>query len=143
MYQRILWMMCSLPLFTLPAATVRIINDAPFPLSALILAATGEVMGRTSLDPQGQFSWENSQVDTSKNSMSPFSVIFHCQTDGGLYGTVNNVTTGAMVQASSASGARYCSPKKQEKGQKPEKPSDLQYGPEPINPDQWRQQNRY
>ena len=63
--------------------------------------------------------------------------------DGGLYGTVNNVTTGSMVQASSASGARYCAPKKPEKGQKEEKPSDLQYGTEPINPNQWRQQSRY
>jgi hypothetical protein len=135
--------MCSLPLLTLQAATVRLINDSPFPLSALILAATGEVMGRSSLEPLGQFSWENSQVDTSKNSMSPFTVVFHCQTDGGVYGTVNNVTTGAMVQASLSSGSRYCSPKKQKKGEKQEKPSDLQYGPEPINPEQWRQQNRY
>ena len=137
MYQRILWM-CALPLFSLQAATVRIINDSPFPLSALILAATGEVMGRSSLQPQGQFGWENSNVNTTKDSMSPFTVVFHCTTDGGLYGTVNNVTTGSMVQASTATGARYCSPKKQEKGEKPEKKSDLQYGPEPINPQQWR-----
>ena len=143
MYQRILWMMCTLPLLSLHSATVRLINDSPFSLSALILAATGEVMGRSSLEPLAQFSWENSQVDTSKNSLSPFTVVFHCATDGGLYGTVNNVTTGSMVQASSASGARYCAPKKPEKGQKEEKPSDLQYGTEPINPNQWRQQSRY
>ena len=143
MYSLIVWMMCSLPLFCLHGATVRLINDSPFPLSALILAATGEVMGRTTLAPQGQFSWENSNVDTDKNSMSPFTVVFHCSTDGGTYGTVSNVTTGSMVQASTSTGARYCSPKPQKKGEPPQKPSDLQYGKEPINPDQWHEQNRY
>jgi len=133
----------SLPLCTLYPATVRIINDSPFELQALVLAATGEVMGRTALQPQGQYSWENSNINTADNSMSPFTVVFHCKTNGGLYGSIGNVTTGSMVQASTASGARYCAPKKQKKGEKPEPPSDLQYGKEPINPELWREQNRY
>gem|GEM_PF-3704506 len=40
-------------------ATVRLINDSPFTLASTILSATGDVMGRYTLEPQVQVSWEN------------------------------------------------------------------------------------
>lgn len=129
--------------FSLQAATVRVINDSPFPLGATILSATGVVMGRETLAPTQQWSWENQHVNTDKSSQSPFTVVFYCQT-GGVYGTVGNVTTGSMVQATTCTGARYCTPKDNtKKGKEEQKKSDLQYQPHPINPEQWKRQDRY
>ena len=128
--------------FSLHAATVRVINDSPFPLGATVLSATGQVMGRETLKPQGQWGWENQSVNTSKNSQSPFTVVFYCQ-NGSVYGTVANVTTGSMVQATTSTGARYCTPKDDKKGKEEQKKSELQYQPHPINPDQWKKQERY
>ncbi len=128
--------------FLLKGATVRMINDGPFALSSTVLSATGEVLGRYSLAPQEQVSWENSNINVNKTSQSPFTVIFYCQT-GEVYGTVTNVSTGAMVQASSSAGPRFCKPKNDKKGKEEQQHSDLQYQPHPINPDLWRKQNRY
>lgn len=125
------------------AATVRVINDSPFPLGATILSATGAVMGRETLAPTQQWGWENQSVNTDTNSQSPFTVVFYCQT-GGVYGTVGNVTTGSMVLATTCTGARYCTPKENtKKGKEEQKKSDLQYQPHPINPQDWRKQERY
>lgn len=123
-------------------ATVRIINDSPFPLSATILSATGEVFGRYSIQPQQQVGWQNSNVNVNKTSQSPFTVIFYCST-GEVWGTVSGVSTGAMVQASTASGPRFCKPKDDKKGKEEQEKSDLQYQPHPINPKQWGEQQRY
>jgi hypothetical protein len=123
-------------------ATVRLINDSPFTLASTILSATGNVMGRYTLKPQEQVSWENSNINVDKNSQSPFTVIFYCQT-GEVFGTMSNVSTGAMVAASSSSGPKFCKPKDDKKGKEEQKKSDLQYQPHPINPDQWRKQDRY
>lgn len=124
------------------AATVRIINDSPFPLSATILSATGEVFGRYKIQPQQQVAWQNSNVNVDETSQSPFTVIFYCST-GEVWGTVSGVATGAMVQASTASGPRFCKPKDDKKGKEEQEKSDLQYQPHPINPKQWREQQRY
>jgi hypothetical protein len=123
-------------------ATVRIINDSPFPLSATILSATGEVFGRYSIQPQQQVSWQNSNLNVNKSSQSPFTVIFYCST-GEVWGTVSGVATGAMVQASTASGPRFCKPKDDKKGKEEQEKSDLQYQPHPINPHQWDEQQRF
>ncbi len=123
-------------------ATVRIINDSPFPLSATILSATGEVFGRYSIQPQQQVGWQNSNVNVNKTSQSPFTVIFYCST-GEVWGTVSGVATGAMVQASTASGPRFCKPKDDKKGKEEQEKSDLQYQQHPINPHQWGEQQRY
>jgi hypothetical protein len=124
------------------SATIRVINDSPFHLGVTILSATGAVMGRQTLEPTAQFSWQNEDINVNKNSQSPFTVILYCK-NGSIYGTINNVTTGGMVQASTAAGSRYCTPKDDKKGKEEQKKSDLQYQPDPINPDQWRKQQRY
>lgn len=133
-----------IPSFFIPlqAASVRLINDSPFPLSATILSATGVVMGRQSIQPQEQISWQNSDVDVDKNSQTPFTVIFYCKT-GEVYGTMSGVGVGGLVQASTSSGPRFCKPKDDKKGKEEQKKSDLQYQPHSINPDQWRKQERY
>ena len=127
---------------SLHAASVKLINDSPFPLSATILSATGTVMGRQVLQPQEQVSWQNSDVDVNKNSQTPFTVIFYCQT-GEVYGTVSGVGVAGLVQASTSAGPRFCKPKDDKKGREEQKKSDLQYQPHPINPDQWRKEQRY
>jgi hypothetical protein len=137
-------LLLMIPLFmtTLSAASVRMINDSPFPLSSTILSATGVVMGRQSLQPQEQSLWQNSDIDVNGPSQSPFTVIFYCQT-GEVYGTITGVQTGAMVMASQSTGPRFCKPKDDKKGKEEQKKSDLQYQPHPINPEQWRKQDRY
>lgn len=126
----------------LPAASVRMINDSPFPLSATVLSASGTVMGRQSLQPQEQALWQNSDVDVTGISQSPFTVIFYCTT-GEVFGTISQVQTSAMVTASASSGPHFCKPKNDKKGKEEQKKSDLQYQPHPINPDQWKKQDRY
>lgn len=124
------------------AATVRVINDSPFPLGVTILSATGVVMGRETLAPTQQWGWQNESVNVDKNSQTPFTVVFYCQ-NGSVYGTVMGVEAGGMVQATTANGSRYCTPKDDKKGKEEQKKSDLQYQPHPINPDQWKKQQRY
>jgi hypothetical protein len=126
----------------LHASTVRVINDSPFPLGVTVLSATGAVMGRETLQPTQQYGWETFDVSVDKQSQTPYTVVFYCQ-NGGIFGTVANVTTGSMVMASTATGSRYCTPKDDKKGKEEQKKSDLQYQPKPINPEQWRDQQRY
>lgn len=129
-------------MISLSAASVRMINDCPFPLSATVLSATGTVMGRQALQPLQQVQWQNSDVNVDKNSQSPFTVIFYCTT-GEVFGTVTQVQTGAMVTASASTGPRFCKPKDDKKGKEEQEKSDLQYQEHPINPDQWQNQQRY
>ena len=129
------------PIFNF-CATVRLINDSPFPLSSTVLSATGSVLGRYSLKPQEQAGWESFDVNTKGVSQSPFTVIFYCTT-GEVYGTAVNIATGGMVYATSTSGPRFCKPKDDKKGKEEQEKSDLQYQPHPINPDQWRKQSRF
>lgn len=126
----------------LSAASVRMINDGPFPLSATVLSATGSVMGRQSLQPQEQSLWQNSDINVDGQSQSPFTVIFYCAT-GEVYGSVSGVQTGAMITASQSVGPKFCKPKDDKKGKEEQEKSDLQYQPHPINPDQWRKQDRF
>jgi|GEM_PF-931992 len=132
----------SLFIFPVSAASVRMINDGPFPLSATVLSATGQVMGRQAIQPQQQVLWQNSNIDVNGISQSPFTVIFYCTT-GEVYGTITGVQTGAMVTASQATGPRFCKPKDDKKGKEEQEKSDLQYQPHPINPDQWQKQDRF
>lgn len=147
----------------LPAATVRLLNDSPFPLSATILSATGDILGRQAVKQQEQIRWQNDNIDVNKNSQSPFTVIFYCP-DGTTYGTVTNVSTGGMVQASTAHGNRMCNPKKKDPNEKltPEEKQaqekkeketdkyfdskenpDVHFQPKPINPDQWNKEEQW
>ena len=139
-----LLLLLIMPLFviSLSAASIKMINDCPFPLSSTVLSATGTVMGRQALKPTEQALWQNSDVNVDKNSQSPFTVIFYCQT-GEVFGTISGVQTGAMVMASVSVGPRFCKPKDDKKGKEEQKKSDLQYQPDPINPQQWRSQQRY
>lgn len=130
--------------FILPmySASVLFINDSPFVLSATVLSATGEVMGRTTIQPQQQVQWQNSSLNTTGISQSPFTVIFYCQT-GEVYGTISQITTGGLATASTSSGPKFCKPKDDKKGKEEQQKSPLQYQDTPINGDQWRKQERY
>lgn len=123
-------------------STIRLINDSPFPLSATILSATGSVLGRYNLKPQEQAGWENFDINSKGVSQTPYTIIFYCST-GEVYGTATGIATGGMVQASSSSGPRFCRPKNDKQGEEEQKKSDLQYQPNPINPDLWRKQSRF
>lgn len=100
------------------AAQVSIMNDSPFPLGVQLISATGELLGTTQLEPQATQRWTSNYTDNYSSSMTPFTVIFTCH-DGGEYGVVTNVATGAMVTASGAQGRQFCKPKKKKDGAKP------------------------
>lgn len=133
------WLVTLLPTFTF-ALSVTIINDSPFPLHAQVLAATGDLLGSMTMQPQEQIHWQNSDVGNNNLALVPLSVIFYCL-EGTEYGIATDVPTGAGIYASSASGSRMCKPqtpalKKQEEKEKKENPQL-----ENVNPDQWHKQD--
>ncbi|PCI94352.1 hypothetical protein COB11_03920 [Candidatus Aerophobetes bacterium] len=151
---------------SLESASVKILNDTPFPLSALIMSQNGKILGRQAVDTQKQMVWQNSNLQSQNSSQAPFTVIFHCA-DGSVYGTVTGVSSAGMVMASTAHGNRFCKPVKKkdktgrqgqseqsedlnEKEQQQlkeyfkEKPDpEVQFKPKPINPQQWSDQDRF
>lgn len=99
----------------LSAGSLRLLNDSPFQLRAVILAADGSYMGESTLGPQDFTNWTDAssylgipgQSMTPSTPYTPYSVIWYCP-DGGEYGINTNQATGATVTAQSSSGPRIC-----------------------------------
>lgn len=112
-------------LSSLQSASVKILNDSPYPLSVLILSNQGKVLGRQAVDVQQQILWQDSNLASKERSLLPFTVLFHCP-DGSVYGSVDNVSTAGMVMASTAHGNRFCNPVKNDKDKTPQPPTIIE-----------------
>ncbi|MCI0382169.1 MAG: hypothetical protein L0207_03850 [Chlamydiae bacterium] len=110
-----------LPLF---CGMVRLFNDSPYTLVAVIQGSDGTKLGSVELKPSNFSSWSDNYQQFGmysgpgpSRSQTPYTVLWTCQ-NGDDYSINVNVSTGGTVTASSGEGARICKPvKKKKEGQ--------------------------
>ena len=103
----------------LDAGSVRLINDSPFKLRAVIRGNDGTYLGEMILNPAHEGNWSDSygQIghfgkgslykEGATRSQTPYTVIWHCL-DGADYSICTIISTGGLVNAQGCDGARIC-----------------------------------
>lgn len=121
------WFLCLLffPCL-LFAGSIRLVNNSPYDLRAVIRGADNSFLGEVIVKSQRESDWTdtygnygtyggaNARENQSSRSRTPYTVLWYCL-EGGDYGVCDTVATGAMVTSSSCIGARMCKPVKKEK----------------------------
>ena len=111
--------LCFLFLATsvLNGSTVRLENDSPFQLKAVIRGADGTILGETTLEKHSNPHTMNMWSDNSpqrdnrskaNRSLTPFTVTWYCMS-GSHFSITDNVSTGSLVKALQGSGEKNCS----------------------------------
>jgi hypothetical protein len=107
------------------AGTVRLINNSPYDLRAVIRGSDGSYLGEIVVRAQkesvwtdtygqyGQYGGANPNLNENYRSQTPYTVLWYCL-DGGDYAVCDTVSTGAVVTAQGCAGNRMCKPNKQE-----------------------------
>lgn len=112
------------------AGSLRLYNDSPFKLRAVIRGADGSYLGEMVILPERYTTWSSdypsfgsgSSAQTNPTwSQTPYTVLWYCL-DGGEYGISTNLGPGSSVSAESSDGPRICKPPKKKQNQSP-------YGP--------------
>ncbi|NGX37850.1 MAG: hypothetical protein K1000chlam2_01013 [Chlamydiae bacterium] len=134
----ILFLVCCTGLF---AGSIRLYNDSPYKLRAVIRGADGTYLGEMVILPEHFNTWSDfyssfgpggqQYTESPNRTLTPYTVYWYCL-DGDAYGIVTNVATGSAVLAESAEGLKMCKPSKK-KGKSP-------YGPHEDD-EQLHQQN--
>jgi hypothetical protein len=126
----------------LEAGTIRLINDSPYKLRAVIRARDNSYLGEVVVNPQSQNSWNDGFQGLpgsleNVRSQTPYRVLWYCL-DGSSFSTCATVSTGTTVTSTYCQGARQCRSKelKQGEGGNVEPASPL---PIPIPPPQTQQ----
>ncbi len=99
--------------FSVSASSVKLLNDSPFKLDAVVINALGQTKGELTLNPQEMTTWyyPSDRFDPAGSPITPFTVIWYCP-DGSQYGIWVNVPAGSLASAQSSSGQRMCKIKK-------------------------------
>lgn len=112
--------------YFLSAGTVRLINNSPYDLRAVIRGSGGAYLGEMVVKSQKESVWtdtygqygmwggSNSTLNEYYRSQTPYAVLWYCM-DGNDYAVCDTVSTGAVVLAQGCAGARMCKPQKQER----------------------------
>ena len=108
------------------ATSVRLINNSPYDLRAVIRGSDGSFLGEIVVRSQKETNWTdaygqygvwggaNSTMNENYRSRTPYTILWYCL-DGGDYAVCDNVATGGLVMAQGCPGARMCKPQKKEK----------------------------
>ncbi|NGX33107.1 MAG: hypothetical protein K1060chlam4_01168, partial [Candidatus Anoxychlamydiales bacterium] len=103
-----------MPSFFLFADGIKLFNDTPFELTAIVQSADGKVVAQKNFAPQEQSTWSTDQTTTdwtssydATGSYTPYTVIWRCSYEG-YYSVCSEVAAGAMVTANSCPGSKYC-----------------------------------
>jgi hypothetical protein len=95
------------------ASSVRLLNDSPYRLRAVVRGSDGSILGEMVVAAQQSTTWYDSYgqlgIEQYPRSLTPYSILWYCM-DGGDYSFCDNVSTGATVTAQSCAGARMCKP---------------------------------
>jgi len=115
------------------AGTVRLHNDSPYKLRAVVRGNDGTYLGEMIVLPFHFSTWNGGYASFGPNSnafqpnpshsQTPYMVQWICL-DGDQFGLNSFIPTGGMAIAESSEGVRYCKPPKKKKKQSP-------YGPHP------------
>lgn len=109
--------------FAVQAGSIRLFNDSPYKLRAVVRGADGSQLGELLINPDQSSTWTDSYgqfgpngyvEDTPNKSQTPYAVIWYCL-DGNSYSICNIVSTGATVTAQTCDGDRICKPQKKNK----------------------------
>lgn len=110
--------------FSSAESSLRLYNDSPYKLRAVIRAGDGTYVGEMIILPDHFNTWSDAYPSFGPGgqnysqqpyrSQTPYTVQWNCL-DGGLYGICQDVATGAAVTASGCEGPRYCKPPKKKK----------------------------
>jgi hypothetical protein len=108
------------------AGTVRLINNSPYDLRAVIRGGDGSYLGEIIVKAQKESVWTDSygnygtyggadaHVNQNYRSKTPYTILWYCL-DGNSYAVCDTVSTGAVVTAQGCMGPRMCKPSKKEK----------------------------
>lgn len=102
------------------SGSVRLYNDSPYQLRAVVSGADGSYLGELVMAPNSSSSWTDSNTqfgiyDRQREfSVTPYTVMWHCL-DGGDYSICTNVPNGSSVTAQTCEGARECKPRSKRK----------------------------
>ncbi len=125
----------------LEGGMVRLVNDSPYRLRAVIRANDGSFLGEVIIAPQTTGSWTDSYIGFPSNpnslntdrSQTPYTVFWYCP-DGSPFSVTTPVPTGGTVSALTGEGAKQCRQrKKQQPGQNQDAPSAPPMQPSPQN----------
>jgi hypothetical protein len=117
---------CVIFPFVLQAGTVRLINNSPYTLRAVIRGSDGSYLGEVIVQAQRETVWTdtysqfgtyggaNGNLNENYRSVTPYTVLWYCM-DGGDYAVCDIVATGALVMSQSCMGARMCKAQKKER----------------------------
>ncbi len=132
----------ALPYF-LCAGTVRLINNSPYDLRAVIRGSDGSFLGEIVVKSQKETVWTDTygqfgtyggatpNLNDNYRSQTPYTVLWYCL-DGNDYAVCDTVSTGALVMSQGCMGSRMCKPQK--KDQYPSHPEGQYLYQSPQNP---------
>jgi hypothetical protein len=126
-FKRFIFLVLSLVFFPyfIYAGTVRLINNSPYDLRAVIRGGDGSFLGEIVVKSQKESVWtdtygqygmyggSNSNMNENYRSKTPYTVLWYCL-DGADYAVCDTVSTGAVVTAQGCAGARMCKPNRRE-----------------------------
>jgi len=122
MKRALIFLSCLFFCFSLFAGTVRLANNSPYQLRAVIRGADGSYLGEMVINAGQTMSWSDTygpvgpgggvHLDEPTRSQTPYTVLWYCL-DGNDYSINSDVATGGMAIAQYGDGARICKPKKQ------------------------------
>lgn len=139
----------------LSANSLRLYNDSPYKLRAVVRGADGSYLGEMLVLPESFNTWTDSYsqfgplgghsgtTPGAVRSQTPYTVQWYCL-DGSDYSICKNLATASVVLAESCDGARLCKPEppKQNAGSVEEKldydnsvPQNPYLPNSPYNPD--------
>lgn len=101
----------------LEAGTVRLVNDSPYKLRAVVRANDGTFLGEVVINPQNTSTWTDGFAGlpgglNETRTQTPYTILWYCL-EGDAFSTVAPVATGATATAMMGDGARQCRPQKQ------------------------------
>ena len=129
----------------LQANSVRLINNSPYDLRAVIRGSDGNLLGELVVKAQKETVWTdsygqygmyggaNARNQQNSRSVTPYTILWYCL-DGGNYGVCDTVSTGAVVTAQGCMGPRMCKPRKKEQYAPNPEGNYLYTEPEPEPP---------
>ena len=120
--------------------SVRLINNSPYNLRAVIRGSDGSFLSESVIQSQKETVWTdtygrygtsggaNTDVNANYRSKTPYTVLWYCLS-GSSYAVCDTVSTGAVVTAQGCLGPRMCQPQNKEKVPATEPEGNYLYSP--------------
>lgn len=102
---------CLLACFGLEGASLRLENNAPCPLKAVVEAADGSILGELLVESSETKIWSEESGFTVKKppsrSITPLKVYWYCPS-GETFSFSDSLSTGTLVRSRDGAGNKSC-----------------------------------